>query len=222
MCWNKLELVVKELYAKYNLCEELKSDLRYLESAYSEIEELWNIQFDQISNIKCVLISEAPLWGLNKKYFYNEKITQSQFYYASDLDKIYDQQITSKKQLIQAFNHLGIIILDISPFPFNPNITALNYRRNYPLSKKISFLDYNKIITETSEYHLLRKFNLILIKSNNLKFLFRYARVKKFNKILKGIFNKADITFNRKTFDIWQKGGGVNRELLKLALFDRD
>jgi hypothetical protein len=221
MYFEKLESFIEELYFKYNLQEVFKRDLKYLKESYIEIEALWDTQFNIITKINYVLISEAPLWGYNKKYFYNDQTNPSQFFYPSDLNNIYNQQIKNKKELLQAINGLGIIILDISPLNLNPEITAFNYRKNYPWSRKISLVDYKNIIENTAEYHLLRKLNLIINKSSNLVFLFRYARVEKFKKLLEKLFKKLDVVLDKNSFNIWQKGGGINKEILKSIIINK-
>jgi len=42
--------------------------------------------YNEISAINYVMLSEAPLWGKRKSYIYNSTITNTQFFYRSDLE----------------------------------------------------------------------------------------------------------------------------------------
>ena len=95
------------LYDKYGIEEFLESDYKYLISSMEEINSLWNNNLKSIGEIKLIILAEAPMWGSNKKYFYNPKTIHSQFFYQSDLEYVINTNIENKVHLISKLNELG-------------------------------------------------------------------------------------------------------------------
>jgi len=152
---ENMKKVLKEVYDDEGEGSRFKRDYKYLEGAYSEIESLWKEQLERIVFVRFVMLAEAPLWGKAQKYFYNEETPQSQFFYYSDLKRLVNREIRSKKDMIDCFGRLGIIVVDILPFPLAPDETALSYgKRNGSRSKRISSDNYKKLIEKTFPYHL--------------------------------------------------------------------
>lgn len=58
------------------------------EPAFFEINKIWIENLNLIKNVNFIMIAEAPLWGMTKKYIYNPEVNNSQFFYRSDLGDI--------------------------------------------------------------------------------------------------------------------------------------
>ena len=203
--------VIECLYEKKGFTEYFENDNTYLENSFDKIKNLWLENFDKIEKVKYIMIAEAPLWGIDEKYIYNPKTNNSQFFYRSDLENILNIKIENKSQFINICNSLGLIILDISPFPLNPKDTKVNYRT-------IGRTHYKEIVGATLSYYFEEKVNLVKTKiSKDVKVFFRYSRVKKnFEDIIgKVLVEKEIINSLNEIGDISQKGGGVNRLKLK-------
>jgi hypothetical protein len=120
--------VLKVFYDRNGLSAIFDKDNVYLERAFSDIDRIWLENFDKIGTINFLMIAEAPLWGQAKKYIYNLDINNSQFFYRSDLGDILHRHISDKRDFVKVCNEIGLIVTDISPFPFNSRDTAINYR----------------------------------------------------------------------------------------------
>lgn len=177
--FSSLKNILYEFYGKNGLLDCFSTDILYLESAYTDIEQLWCDNLDSTRAINYLMIAEAPLWGKKKKYIYNPDTPNSQFFYPSDLEfifkKVTDEKIVidSKGKFLTICRKLGIVIIDISPYAFNQEDTHINYRK----LKQSRYID---LIKETIPFYLEPKLNLIARKkADNLKVFFRYARVRK-------------------------------------------
>lgn len=84
--WSKLENSLLDFYkSEYSI--ELSSDEKeYLEEAFIFTEELWSQQYDKMSAIKYVMLSEAPLFGEKQNYFYNIETSFSSFFFLSTVE----------------------------------------------------------------------------------------------------------------------------------------
>lgn len=216
---------LENIYKKYGL--ELSSEeLEYLRTAFDGIINLWLEQIDKIDTIHAILIAEAPLWNSDgtNSYFYNANSKFTQFFYKSDLEFVLqrlDQKkiaIVDKADFINICNEIGLVLLDVSPFPLNGNDTQLNYgKTNKGKSLKISSKLYKQLIEDTLESYFLPKLNHISPKctSNTCTILYRYKRVEnQFHPLLKEHLLQYFTDIN--VFTIGQQGGGINRnELLK-------
>lgn len=210
MLYSENKIALKEFYAENGLSDKFDKDSIYLEKAFTEIYSLWLNNLNQIKVVNYLMIAEAPLWGKAKKYIYNPEINNSQFFYRSDLGDILNRHIPDKKDFIKVCNELGLLVVDISPFPLNPYDTAINYR-------SLTTTQYRKLVSLTVPTFFEKKIKAIAEKkSSNIKTFFRYSRVKKHfedlvSKVL--IDNKIIKTLND-IGDISQNGGGIDKAKL--------
>ncbi len=204
------KIFLKTFYDQNGLSDKFAKDSIYLETAFSNIYKIWLNNLNQIKVVNYLMIAEAPLWGKAKKYIYNPEINNSQFFYRSDLGDILNRHIPDKKEFIKVCNEIGLLVVDISPFPLNPYDTAINYR-------SLTTAQYRKLVSLTVPTFFEKKIKAIAEKkSANIKTFFRYARVKKnfedlISKVL--IDNKIIKTLND-IGDISQNGGGIDKAKL--------
>lgn len=209
--WKDLSNVLRKFYLRKGIIAWYNNDEKYLSEAFYEIEKLWLEQFNKIRKIKYVMLSEAPLWGKEKKYIYNVKIPNSQFFYRSDLEFALNEKVIDKSDFIDKLNQIGFIIVDLSPFAFNSKDTIINYRQ-------LSTIDYKRILENTIPIFFSKKIELINQKRNDdICVFYRYARVRNFltNMIAEKIIDQKLIDSKDNLFDISQKGGGIDKEKLK-------
>ncbi len=210
MEYFKNETILKDFYLKNGLSSRFDKDNLYLESAFNEINRIWAENLNEIETVNFVLLAEAPLWGQTKKYIYNPKINNSQFFYRSDLSDILDIQIPNKSEFLKVLNTIGLIVVDISPFSLNPKYTAINYR-------DLSTNQYRQLVSLTLPYFFEEKIKAISIKkSDNCKVFFRYTRVKNTfeDLIIKTLVDHKMVRTKDEISDISQKGGRINRAKL--------
>jgi len=203
--------ILKSFYTRQGLSSHFDRDCLYLENAFNEISNIWLNNLDQIDQVNFILIAEAPLWGKKKKYIYNPEINNSQFFYRSDLGDILNKDITDKKSFIKECNHIGLLIIDISPFALNPTDTSINYRT-------IRINQYRELVQLTIPYFFELKIKAANEKaSKNVKAFFRYARVKNnFEDLIsKVLLNNKVISSPNEIGDIFQNGGGIDKSKLK-------
>lgn len=210
MNYAENKIFLKTFYDQNGLSDKFAKDSIYLEKAFNDIYKIWLNNLNQIRVVNYLMIAEAPLWGKTKKYIYNPEINNSQFFYRSDLGDILNKHIPDKKDFIKACNEIGLLVVDISPFPLNPNDTAITYR-------SLTTTQYRKLVSLTVPAFFEKKIKEIAEKkSANIKTFFRYARVKKnfedlISKVL--IDNKIIKTLNDIS-DISQNGGGIDKAKL--------
>ncbi len=128
MKWFELSQILSDFYYDKNVDQHFKNDEKYLSVAFKEIEKIWMQNYNEITTVNYVMLSEAPLWGERKSYIYNPAIKNTQFFYRSDLEFCLKEKIKDKVKFINKLNSIGFIILDISPFPLNGKDTNINYR----------------------------------------------------------------------------------------------
>lgn len=209
--YQKNKEVIKSFYDEKGLINYFEKDNNYLEKSFVEIMNLWLENLKKIETVNYIMIAEAPLWGDEKKYIYNSKTKNSQFFYRSDIEDILDIKIKDKSEFINICNSIGLLILDISPFPLNPKDTVINYR-------KIGKNNYKKIVEATLPLYFEKKINLIKSKvSDDTKVFFRYKRVKNNfeNLIGKALIENNIINSLTQIGEISQKGGGIDKSKLK-------
>lgn len=214
MNYSDNKQVIKEFYGKKGFSKEFEKDNIYLEKAFNEIHEIWLANLNQIKTVNYLMLAEAPLWGNIKKYIYNPKINNSQFFHRSDLADTLGICIADKNKFIKVCNEIGLLIVDISPFPLNPNDTVINYRDRKLLSVK----QYQQLVSLTIPTFFEEKIKLIREKkSTNIKAFFRYARVKKgFEDIVSDVLIDYGIIKTKNDIgEISQKGGGIDKVKLK-------
>ncbi len=210
MEYSKNETILKDFYLKNGLTSRFDNDNLYLENAFNEINRIWTDNLNEIEKVNFVLIAEAPLWGQTRKYIYNPEINNSQFFYRSDLSDILNIQIANKLEFLKILNKIGLVVVDISPFPLNPKNTAINYR-------DLSINQYRQLVSMTLPYFFNEKIKEISNKkSENCKVFFRYTRVKNIfeDLIIKTLVDHKMVTTIDELSDISQKGGGINKAML--------
>lgn len=216
--YNENKQIIESFYNKLGLTNEFDKDNIYLERAFNEINEIWLKNFQNIEKVKYLMIAEAPLWGHKKKYIYNPKTNNSQFFYRSDLETILNIRIPDKKDFITTCNEIGLLVVDISPFPLNTVDTRINYGKNKNGSKKLNKTEYKELVKNTLKTYLNKK--LVLIqqkKSPDIKVFFRYSRVKEtFQELISDtLIQTGLIRSSEEIGDISQSGGGIDRMKLK-------
>ncbi len=108
----------------------------------------------------------------SKKYIYNPNTNNLQFFYRSDLGNILNRCIQDKSAFIKVCNEIGLLVVDISPFPLNPDNTAINYR-------KLTNNEYRQLVSLTMPRYFEQKIKAVAEKkSTKIKTFFRYGRVK--------------------------------------------
>jgi len=199
--------ILKTFYDRLGLSSKFEKDNDYLEKAFKDINEIWLDNLDKIEKVKYLMIAEAPLWGQEKKYIYNPNTNNSQFFYRSDLGDILNRRIIDKPEFIKVCNEIGLLIVDISPFPLNPKNTSINYRN-------LTTIQYKQLVSLTIPTYFEEKIKIIGTKSSaNIKTFFRYTRVKNtFQDLISQVLidNKLIKTQNE-ILDISQNGGGINK-----------
>ncbi len=211
-------LILKELYLLRGLSEqEFNVDRAYLEQAFSDMTTIWLDNFQRIKDVKYIMIAEAPLWGANQSYIYNELTPFTQFFYKSDLEKAFDNEfiLESKRDFLNKLNEMGFLIIDISPFALNTQ-TKLNYGVNTETSSRLTNRQYRDLVQDTMSHYFNLKLDLALTKRGdaNPMVFFRYARVERAFKVIlspslqtRGLINQTDELEN-----IGKQGGGIDVE----------
>jgi len=199
--WTLISKILKTIYTKYNLFDELENDEKYLKKAFEYTETLWEKQFIKINELKVVMLSEAPLFGEKQTYIYNPNSKPTSFFYFQNLqafptynsnDKIPKSTYDKKKLMFEHFRENGFLVLDIFPFALNPAYTAINYRK---MPKKL----YNELFASTANSYLIPKLKRCLKKMQQTPcFAYRY---KKLNTKTGDLINQAFQTlFNSDNF----------------------
>lgn len=202
---------LKTFYEQNGLINKFENDNVYLENAFTAINNFWQNNLDNIETVNYLLIAEAPLWGQLKKYIYNPNTNNSQFFYRSDLGDILNKFIADKVDFIKVCNEIGLLVVDISPFPFNPKDTSINYRT-------LKTNQYRELVSLTIPTYFEEKIKAIgPKKSANVKIFFRYARVQNtFQDLISKVL--IDNNFIKHISDIGQisqSGGGIDKTKLK-------
>ena len=202
---------LRRLYNKKGLNQYFEKDCRYLNKAFEEINELWLENYNKVRVVKFIMIAEAPLWGKQKKYIYNPKSKNSQFFHRSDLGSVLEKEIATKTEFLKICADLGLLIVDISPFALNSSDTKINYGE----LRRTEYLD---LVKDTLPNYFERKLALINIKrKKGIKVFFRYARVKQTFQTLLGqiLISNNYIKNVEEIGDVSNSGGGIDRKKLK-------
>jgi hypothetical protein len=157
----------------------LARDTGYLFPAYEKVESLWAAQFKRIKKIHLVLLSEAPLFGDRECYLYNPLAPVTRFFSYKDYVAIaprkdfphFSTVLERKTFLLRGLSSLGILILDIFPFPLN-RCTARSYA-------SFTNEEFQELFRQTSPYHFKPKVLRLLRKATpRTIFAFRYERLR--------------------------------------------
>ena len=187
-----------EILIRYDLIDE--NDIQTLYQNYQLVEKSWQENFNRIKNIKLVLLGEAPL--RHSSYIYNQSSKDSAFLYKKHLIHCaHKLEIPEPEKLskIRLLEHLEILVMDIFPFSFTPEMD-FNYRHSRRLRrpnsrKKARHQDILKtLFFESKAWHLDFKERLIRRKSNQrTKYVYRYKACERLNLEVFTDFKKATI-----------------------------
>jgi hypothetical protein len=171
---------LRTLYSKLGLAARFPLDAEYLKQAFEYTERLWFQQFNRMGNVKVVMLSEAPLYGVKQTYIYNPASPPTAFLHFNDLRALlgtdcmpahFDSAASQKSFLLDCLIDNGFLILDIFPFALNPEDTTISFRRMPPSI-------YNHLLVESSPFYLYPKLLLIQRKSQSVpRFVYRYKRL---------------------------------------------
>ncbi len=178
--WKRLAEVLHALYSDYGMESRFSQDIEYLSAAYEFTENLWAKQINRMSEVRLVMLSEAPLYGSEQSYIYNPDTKPTAFFHFNDLSAIidadqmetdFDSPRSKKSYMIDCLAQNGFLFLDIFPFALNPMITAFNF-------KKMSAKMYNRLLAESVPFYLRPKLQWISEKSNGeTQFVYRYKKL---------------------------------------------
>ena len=116
-------------------CERVTGkECAYLKDAFVATERMWAEQFAKVTTVRFVLLSEAPLFGSNSRYFYNAATPFGAFFHFRDAEAIlgrgFAKERVSKEFLLAELARAGFIILDLFPFALNKDDTpSVTYRK---------------------------------------------------------------------------------------------
>jgi len=217
--WHNLSEHLRQFYQISGLrVEDFKKDEYDLNCAYHKIEELWTKNLDEhIKSVRYILLSEAPLWGNDKKYIYNPDYEKdSIFFKCTDLSFALGKEISTKIELVRELNQIGFLIIDISPFALNSS-TRINYtslsrkkKNNYP-----AFL--NPLIDSFLRAKLEKVKNKI---QGDVKIFYRYPRTEKhLGDSIETLLKEYGLSVLQKpNNNVFKQGGGVDKVRLRNIL----
>lgn len=207
MSFSKNIKALKSIYEKAGIARNFKKDSKYLKEAYNEIHKFWLHNFKAINKVNYLMIAEAPLWGKEKKYIYNPNTNNTQFFYRSDLEGVFGLSIKNKNEFISKCNEIGLLVVDISPFPLNKNVTKINYRK----MKRSVYLQLVSATIPTFFAKYIKKVRRK--KSTTIKVFFRYGIERSVfqNIISKVLIDENIIRDKSEIGEISQRGGGIDK-----------
>ena len=207
MDYNHSKEILKDFYSKNLIIENFEKDNQYLETAFNETTEIWLNNLARIKEVRYLMVAEAPLWGSSKSYIYNPTTPFTQFFHKGDLEYILNITIKDKVDFINRCNEIGLLVIDISPFPLNTIDTSINYRT-------ISKFQYRELVEKTIPVFFEEKIKTIsLRKSDEIKVFFRYSRVQRNfqDLIAKVLIRNLFIKSETDIMEISQQGGGIDK-----------
>lgn len=147
----------------------------YLKRSFLATERMWAENVAQVATARLVMLSEAPLFGIAERYFYNTATKFGAFFYFQDAEAILGQSFakgrTGKQFLLSELARAGFIVLDVFPFALNEQDTpSANYR-------KMSAQCYRELFQRTASLYFDRKRDFVL-QFGKPHFLFRYGKLK--------------------------------------------
>ncbi len=102
MKYSDLEKELKRFYLENGLENKFEKENKYLKESFKKINALWLKNYNEIKEIKFILIGEAPLWGKKEKYIYNPLTPNSNFFHRNDLEEVLEKIPNDKKEFIEA------------------------------------------------------------------------------------------------------------------------
>jgi hypothetical protein len=175
--WDGLEQVLRD-------CESITDEeCGYLKNAFVATERMWAENFAKVVTVRFVMLSEAPLFGGNRQYFYSATTAFGAFFYFRDAESILSHGIAKgragKEFLLAELARAGFIILDLFPFALNQTDTPSITYRKMPAGR------YRQLFQRTSSLYFDRKRDIVLQRGRPL-FMFRYRSM---NRVLGDLVN---------------------------------
>jgi hypothetical protein len=174
--WNGLEQVLKNCAPNLSILE-----CKYLKNAFFRTEQLWCENFAQVKKVRLVMLSEAPLFGDDERYFYNPTTRFGAFFHFNDAEAILGEGfgngmnfncLEEKKQfLLRELAKAGFVVLDLFPFALNKSDTSISYTN-------LTTREYQRLFREAIPMYFRRKLDLFL-ERDSPKFVFRYRRLQR-------------------------------------------
>lgn len=184
MDYDKNKQILQNFYSEHGISEHFEKDNHYLEAAFHEITEMWLQNLEQIKEVRYLMIAEAPLWGKDKSYIYNPAAKNTSFFHKGHLEYVLKTRIANKQDLINKFNEIGLLVIDVSPFALNLN-TIINYMKNTVESKQLCPRQYRALIEPTIPFFFTDKIKLISsMLSDDISMFYRYGRVRTVHDII--------------------------------------
>lgn len=168
--WDGLEQVLRG-------CERVTvEECQYLKSAFVATEQMWAENFDKVATVRFVLLSEAPLFGSNRRYFYNPATPFGAFFHFRDAEAIlghgFAKGRTGKEFLLAELARAGFMVLDLFPFALNKDDTpSVTYRI-------MSVSRYRQLFQRTASLYFDKRRDVILQRGRPL-FMFRYEATRR-------------------------------------------
>lgn len=163
------------------------------------------------------MISEAPLFGESRNYFYNLNSKFSSFFYFKNIEAFNisytKEDYNNKEFVLNILNENGFIILDLFPYALNKVDTQINY--NSLKSKQ-----YQKLFQIVVQSYLDKKLSLIKGKSfKDTIFIYRYKRLKeKLSGILESELVNLNLIEKGEILDTLNNNMSLDKDKLRIIL----
>jgi hypothetical protein len=196
--WDGLEQVLR-------VCEDVTAEeCAYLKDAFVATEQMWAENFAKVATVRFVLLSEAPLFGSNRRYFYNAATPFGAFFHFRDAEAILGHALakerTGKEFLLAELARAGFMILDLFPFALNKDDTpSVTYR-------KMSVSRYRHLFQRTASLYFDKKRDVILQRGRPLV-MFRYEATRR------ALGDLVNAELAKRNIDPAQSVGGTNMPL---------
>lgn len=217
--WKDIEVSIIEFYKEIQL-EVAPTELKYLKNAFLFTEALWEKQFEKMDNIKYVMISEAPLFGDSKNYFYNLNTNFSSFFYFKNIEAFNisytKKEYNNKEFVLDILNKNGFLILDLFPLALNKSDTQINYNA-------VNHKQYQKLFQIVIQSYLHKKLTIIKKKcSNETVFVYRYKRLKeKLSGLLENELVKLNLIKKGDNLDTLNNNMSLDKEKLRRIIVNQ-
>lgn len=172
--WNDFVPALEELYVLKGKKERLDDDLTYLEKVFAYTEALWHKNFEQMSDIRFVLLGEAPVLD---NYIYDDTTSLTAFFHHRVDPCVESVSLSDKARLLPMLRKSGFLVVDIFPFAFGKQ-TAVQYPGRTNAAFEMMF-------ESLLERYLLPKLDLIKVKAiPSIQFAWRYRKQKALTELL--------------------------------------
>src|SRR5579859_6259829 len=140
--WDGLEQALRS-------CERVTDqECAYVKNAFVATERMLAENFAKVATVRLVMLSEAPLFGSNRRYFYNAVTPFGAFFHFRDAEAILGQDFakgrTGKEFLLAELARAGFIILDLFPFALNASLASPKVRLRLSVQRR----DFESLATE--------------------------------------------------------------------------